>query len=121
MEDDYSSQGLPTKRTWQTIPYLNKPWHYLAWGVGVYGGLVLIGYMFPAKSAKRAAAKVRIAHIAGFASQVAGRVFFLFFLRVANRRLTSRGPSRERLLRRKRLRRRQPHRCDRRCAPVLFV
>jgi hypothetical protein len=83
MDDDFSSQGLPTKRTWQTIPYLNRPWHYLAWGVGVYGGLVLIGYMFPAKSAKRGAAKVRDRRASGFLCKWTA-VFssFFFFLLV---------------------------------------
>ncbi len=97
MDDDYSNQGLPTKRTWQTIPYLNKPWHYLAWGVGIYGGLVLIGYVFPAKSAKRAAAKVGIASFSGFSTQVeAVFVNTFFFFASANHRLTRHGPSRDR-------------------------
>ena len=79
MDDDFSNQGLPTKRTWQTIPYLNRPWHYLAWGVGIYGGLVLIGYMFPAKSAKRAAAKVGGRCSSGFPCKWTAVFSFFFF------------------------------------------
>jgi len=51
MEDDlaYGQAAMP-QRTWSSVPYLNRPWHYLAWGVGIYGGLVLVGYMFPPRA-----------------------------------------------------------------------
>ena len=40
------------QRTFPTVPYLNRWWHYAAWGAGIYGGLVLLGYAFPAKGRK---------------------------------------------------------------------
>ena len=51
MDEEFMS-GPPEaygQREFPQIPYLNRWWHYAAWGATVYGGLVLVGYLFPAK------------------------------------------------------------------------
>lgn len=57
MDEDFAPPEAYGARTFPEVPYLNRWWHYAAVGVGVYGGLVLLGYAFPVKSRK--APKVR--------------------------------------------------------------
>lgn len=51
MDEDFLGGGgaePPGTRTFPEVPGLRHWWQYAAWGVGIYGALVLLGYAFPA-------------------------------------------------------------------------